>query len=101
MIVEDQEEKRKFRRVVEEGLGTIGRIKILAELSKKPDESFTKYAILKGTRLKRSDLKDNLRHLVSINWVKEYRSIYPKYQINLDNPAVQLLRDFFKKSGYI
>jgi biotin synthase-like enzyme len=94
-------ENRAIKREIDVGLGTIGRIKIMAELAKKPNESFTKYALLKGTGLKRSDLKENLAHLVAINWVKEYKSVYPKYQINLDNPRVQLLSDFLKKSGYI
>jgi hypothetical protein len=57
-----------IKREIERGLGTIGRIKIMAELAKKPNESFTKYALLKGTGLKHSDLKENLTHLVAINY---------------------------------
>jgi hypothetical protein len=89
------------KREIEEGLGTIGRIKVMAELAKEPNESFTKYSLLKGTGLKRSDLNENLRHLTYINWVKELRAIHPMYQINLDNPIVRLLYDFFKESEYI
>jgi hypothetical protein len=92
---------KTLRQEVKEGLGTIGRIKVMAELARKPNEAFTKYALLKSTRLKRRDLKENLQHLIGINWVKEHKTIYPKYQINLENPTVQLLNDFFKKSGYI
>lgn len=97
MVIDNRETRQK----IETGLGTIGRIKIMAELAKKPNGSFTKYALLKGTGLKRSDLKENLRQLITIDWIKEYKSIYPAYQINLVNPTVQLLSDFFKKSGYV
>jgi len=89
------------RREIEEGLATIGRIKVLAELAKKPSESYTKYAILKGTGLKRKDVSENLKHLVRINWVKEHRMVHPRYQINLDDQTVRLLYRFLKDSGYI
>jgi len=89
------------KREIEEGLATIGRIKVMAELAKKPNESLTKYAILKGTGLKRSDVSENLKHLTSINWVKEHKMIHVRYQINLDNPTVKLLYRFFKESEYI
>jgi hypothetical protein len=89
------------KREIEEGLGTIGRIKVMAELAKKPNESLTKYSLLKCTGLKRSDLNENLRHLTNINWVKELRAIHLRYQINLDNPVVRVLYGFFKESEYI
>ena len=94
-------DNRAIRLEINRGLGTIGRIKIMAELAKQPKNSFTKYLLQKGTGLKRNDLKENLKHLTAINWVKEHKSIYPKYQINLDHQIVQLVHNFFKKSGYI
>ena len=93
---------KSVRQEIEKGLGTIGRIRILAELVTKPNSSFTKYALIKGTGLKRSDLKSNLAVLVSIKWVKEYKAaVYLRYQIDVGNPIVQLLYDFFKRSEYI
>ena len=92
---------KSVRQEIEKGLGTIGRIRILAELATKPNSSFTKYALIKGTGLKRSDLKSNLTVLVSIKWVKEYKAVCPRYQIDVGNPIVQLLYDFFKRSEYI
>ncbi|MEM2921094.1 MAG: hypothetical protein QXF26_02115 [Candidatus Bathyarchaeia archaeon] len=89
------------KREIEEGLATIGRIKVLAELAKKPNESLSKYALMRGTGLKSRDLNANLKHLLNINWVKERRAIHPRYQINLDNSTVRLFYGFLKESGYI
>ncbi len=90
-----------IRREITEALGSVGRFRIIAELAKDPNESFTKYTILKGTGLKRVDVKSNLERLVSIGWVKEYKSIYPKYQINPENKRVQLFVDFLRKSEFL
>jgi hypothetical protein len=88
------------RREIAEGLGSFGRIKIVAFLSKHPNEAFTRYALATGTGLKRRDLKQNLDHLVAIGWVKEHRSSYPKYQLNLGNERARLFAEFLQKVGY-
>ena len=94
-------DNRDIKKEINKGIGTIGRIRILAELAKEPNESFTRYALQKSTGLKRNDLKENLKHLLLIKWIKEYSAIYLKYQINLDNSNVKLLYRFFKDSEYI
>jgi hypothetical protein len=43
-------DNRAIKREIKRGLGTIGRIKIVAELVKKPNGSFTKYALLLSLR---------------------------------------------------
>ena len=67
------------KREIADGIGSIGRIRILAELAKKPNETLTKYSIISTKGLKRVDLRTSLDRLVSIGWVKEYKSMYPKY----------------------
>ena len=94
-------DNREIKKEVNKGIGTIGIIRILAELAKEPNDSFTRYSLQKSTGLKRSDLKENLRHHLQIRWVKEYEAIYPKYQINLDNSNVKALYKFFKEIEYI
>jgi hypothetical protein len=50
-----------------EALGTFGRIRIIAELARKPDQSFTKYTIQQVSGMQnKSDIKANLERLVAI-----------------------------------
>jgi DNA-binding MarR family transcriptional regulator len=89
------------RRQIDEALGSIGRVRIIAELAKRPEKTFTVYAIAAVTGLKRTDVKANLVHLVAISWVKEYKSIQTRYQINLDNGIVKFWVEFLRSSGYL
>ena len=88
------------RKEIAEGLGTIGRIKVVASLAKRPNDALTKYALASETGLKRRDLKQNLDRLVAIGWVKEHKSVYPKYQLNLGNERARLFAEFLQKVGY-
>lgn len=99
--VREEEESSLIRKEIMEGLGTIGRLRIMAFLAEHPNQSFTKYTLLARTGLKRSDLKKNLAILVSIKRVKEYKSLYPKYEIDLDNKRVELFVRFLRESRYL
>ena|SRR5437870_5607083 len=89
------------RREIDEALGSIGRIRIIAELAKVQDRRLTVYAISALTGLKRTDVKSNLIHLVSIGWVSEYRSLPIKYQINLNNSNAVRWTEFLRSTGYL
>jgi superfamily I DNA and/or RNA helicase len=85
---------------VEQGLGSIGKIKILRALSEEK-KLVTIYALHKKTHLKREDIKRNLAELVKIEWVIEQKIGNSVYSINRENKYVQKLVLFFYDIGYI
>lgn len=86
--------------IVEQGLGSIGKIKILRVLSEEK-KLMTIYALHKKTHLKREDIKRNLAELVKIEWVKEQKIANSVYSINRENKYVEKLVLFFYDIGYI
>lgn len=86
--------------IVEQGLGSIGKIKILRALSEEK-KLVTIYTLHKKTHLKREDIKRNLAELVKIEWVKEQKMGNNVYSINRENKYVQKLVLFFYDIGYI
>ena len=85
---------------VEQGLGSIGKIKILRALSEEK-KLVTIYALHKKTHLKREDIKRNLAELVKIEWVIEQKVGNTVYSLNRKNNFVQKLVLFFYDIGYI
>ena len=85
----------------ETGLGSISKLKILRILTRNKDETFTKYALEKMTGLKSIAVRNNLKTLTQIQWVKEYLYKPKKYKINLENPVVKHLIAFFREVKYI
>lgn len=86
--------------IVEQGLGSIGKIKILRALSEEK-KLVTIYTLHKKTHLKREDIKRNLAELVKIEWVKEQKIANSVYSINRENKYVEKLVLFFYDIGYI
>jgi hypothetical protein len=91
-----------IRGELSEALGSFGRIRIIAALAREPDQTFTIYAIRESSGMQhRGDIKSNLEKLVSIGWVIEHKSQFPKFQINMENQRVRLFVDFLQKSGFL
>jgi Fic family protein len=86
--------------IVEQGLGSLGKIKILRALSEEK-KLVTIYALHKKTHLKREDIKRNLADLVKIEWVIEQKIGNSVYSINRENKYIQKLVLFFYDIGYI
>jgi hypothetical protein len=86
--------------IVENGLGSIGKIKILRALSEEK-KLVTVYFLHKKTHLKREDIKRNLADLIKIDWVKEQKIGNSVYTINRQNKYIQKLVLFFYEIGYI
>ncbi|MFH0748634.1 MAG: winged helix-turn-helix domain-containing protein [Candidatus Bathyarchaeota archaeon] len=91
----------EVRRLVEEGLGSASRLRILYVLASNKAASQTKYGIERSTGLKPVDVRKHLKILVDTGWIKENRYNPPTYTLNLDNPKTGCLVDFFKKIGYM
>lgn len=85
---------------IENGLGSVGRIRILRKMIESSDEFFTKYALERKTGLKPVDVRNNLKVLVELGWVKEHLYDPRTYKVNMENEAVRLLAEFFRKVKY-
>jgi predicted transcriptional regulator len=86
--------------IIETGLGSIGKIKILKALAEE-SKLATVYVLHKKTHLKRADIKNNLDDLIKIGWVKQAKYANVVYGINRENKYVGRLLDFFNDVGYI
>ena len=86
--------------IIETGLGSIGKIKIMKALAEE-NKMLTIYALHKKTHLKREDIKRNLNDLIKIEWVKENKLVNIMYSINHENDYVRQLTTFFHNVGYI
>lgn len=86
--------------IVEQGLGSIGKIKILRALAEER-KLLTVYGLHKKTHLKREDIKRNLAELIKIEWVIEQKINNSLYSINRENKYMQRLVLFFYEIGYI
>jgi hypothetical protein len=92
--------RRSNKEIIEQGLGTLGKIKILKSLAE-DSRMLTVYVLHNKTRLKREDIKRNLNDLMEINWVKETKMANRMYTLDLHNEYVIQLVSFFRSVGYI
>jgi predicted transcriptional regulator len=88
------------KEVIETGLGSIGKIKIMKALAEE-NKMLTIYVLHKKTHLKREDIKRNLNDLIKIGWVNENKLVNIMYSINRENEYVNQLTAFFNNVGYI
>jgi DNA-binding transcriptional ArsR family regulator len=86
--------------IIETGLGSIGKIKIIKALAEE-NKLATIYILHKKTRLKREDIKNNLDDLVNIGWVTQSKYASIMYGINRENEYVRRLIEFFNDIGYL
>ena len=88
------------KEILETGLGSIGKIKIIKALAEE-GKLATIYVLHKKTRLKREDIKNNLDDLVRIGWVTQRKYANVVYGINRENHFVSQLIEFLRNAGYI
>lgn len=88
------------RQIIEIGLGSIGKIKIIKALAEE-NKLATVYVLHKKTHLKREDIKNNVSDLVKIGWVTQSKYANIMYGINRDNKYVNELIEFFNDVGYM
>ena len=93
-------EEETIKEIVESGLGSIGKIKILRALVEE-NKLATIYVLHKKTHLKRQDIKNNLEDLVKIGWVIEKKYANVMYGVNRESKYVDSLIRFFNDVGYI
>ena len=88
------------KQMIETGLGSIGKIKIIKALAEE-NKLATIYVLHKKTHLKREDIKNNISDLVKIGWVTQSKYANIMYGINRDNNYVSELIEFFNDVGYM
>jgi hypothetical protein len=93
-------ETMSSKEIIETGLGSIGKIKIIRALAEE-GRLATVYVLHKKTHLKREDIKNNLDDLVRIGWVTQSKYANVMYGINRENSYVSQLIEFFSDAGYI
>jgi hypothetical protein len=93
-------ETMSSKEIIETGLGSIGKIKIIRALAEE-SKLATVYVLHKKTHLKREDIKNNLDDLVRIGWVTQSKYANVMYGINRENSYVSRLIEFFSDVGYV
>ena len=88
------------KQIIEIGLGSIGKIKIIKALAEE-NKLATVCVLHKKTHLKREDIKNNISDLVKIGWVTQSKYANMMYGINRDNKYVSELLEFFNNVGYM
>ena len=87
---------------IEKALASLGKLRILRLLMKAPDHAFTRYEIGKKTPLNSIEIRNSVKMLIEIGWLKELTTQHlQKYSINLENEVVGQLYDFFKRVRYV
>ncbi|HIE15155.1 TPA: hypothetical protein EYP70_07780 [Candidatus Bathyarchaeota archaeon] len=73
------------------------KFRILKHLLLNYNETFTKYALMKATGIKSHAVEEHLKVLVDLGWVKEYAYNPSTYRVNLEDPIVIGLLEFFRR----
>lgn len=90
-----------IRKLVEEGLGSAGRLRILRIMASGETPTYTRYGLEKLSGLSPVYVRKHLKVLVETGWVKELNYASPVYALNLDDMKVKLLVDYFRQIGYL
>jgi hypothetical protein len=85
---------------IEDAIGSLGKIKIIKTLAEE-NKLATVYLLHKKTHLKRDDIKNNLKDLVSIGWVLQNKYGNVMYSVNKENSHARMFIDYLKEVGYI
>ena len=93
--------KPEIHRLVEDGLGSAGRLRILRCMASGETPTYTRYGLEKLTGLSPAYVRKHLKVLVETGWVKELNYGSTVYALNLDDLKVKLLVDYFGKIGYL
>jgi hypothetical protein len=87
---------------VDRGLGSVGKLKILRLLISRPHHAFTRYELGKKIPIDLVSIRNDINVLMDINWVTEFKVQHlSKYSINLANPIINKLIEFFRQIGYV
>ena len=95
MLITNQRRPRTIWGELEAGLGTGPRFRVLLYLALHPEESFTKYALVKATGLRTPAVTEQLERLSELGWIKRHESSPARHQISLNNEVARLFHKLF------
>ncbi len=95
MLITDQRRPRTIWGELEAGLGTGPRFRVLLHLALHPEESFTKYALVKATGLRTPAVTEQIERLSELGWIKRHELFPAKHQICLNNIVARLIHELF------
>jgi hypothetical protein len=86
---------------IEQGVGSVGKLKILRLLLTNPSHAFTRYEIGKKVPNDPVSIRNDLAILTRLNWVTHYKIQHlDKYAINVEHETVRALSEFFRAVRY-
>ena len=93
---------REVRRELEQGIGSRGRLRIIAALASRREEALSRYVLEKKTGIRSNFLDSDLKALLEIGWVEEVRESerLRKYRLNLGNETLLKVLEFLWSVGY-
>jgi len=95
MLTNNDKRLRTIWDELEAGLGCGAQFRVILHLALHPEESFTKYALVKATGLRTPAVQRQLNTLIELGWARKYESTPTRHQICLDNEAAQLIYKLF------
>ena len=95
MLITKQRQPRTVWSELEAGLGSGAQFRVLLHLAMHPEETFTKYALVKATGLRTPSVTEQLKRLYDLGWVKKHGSSLVTHQICLENEVVRLIHELF------
>ena len=84
---------------LELGLGGGAMFRVILTLTLKPNDSFTKYALVKATGLRTPDITSQLKTLLELGWIMEDNGTaltLTSYRTNLENKVVKIISDLVR-----
>jgi DNA-binding MarR family transcriptional regulator len=86
-----------YAKMMENALGSRGRIRILRLLSRYPDHTFTQYRIAQSTGLKRQDIIAHLKTLEKTGLIEKRGKTAVRYCLNDKSVEAEALKNLFQK----
>ncbi len=87
---------REIQKILEKGLGSKGRIRIIITLAKNP-EGLSKYMLEKLTGIRSKSLSTDLLTLIDLGWVREETDHIKKYFLCFENEITKHLLEFLRE----
>lgn len=84
--------------MLERGLGSKGKLRIIISLSKNP-EGLSKYMLERLTGIRGNSLSKDISTLLELKWICEETNHIRKYRLCFENNIIKCLLEFFREVG--
>jgi Fic family protein len=87
--------------VVEVGLGSVAKLKILRIMLKRKEHAFSFYELEQKVSVNSVSIRAHIADLKEVGWVEEFPYTPRKYKVNLGNDAIKRVLALFESTGYV